>query len=111
MKKPKKMHDTELYTLIEEKLKNGQYIFVSHAKLRLKQRAISQLDVINILKGREGFNRKRNKAKDLYEPLDIMNQPQDWKYCIEGTDIDGKKIRIILTFDKKLMPIITVIRI
>ncbi|MFA6303669.1 MAG: hypothetical protein WC627_11150 [Legionella sp.] len=38
-------------------------------------------------------------------------QAQDWKYCFEGKNVDGKKIRIILTFTDDMMPIITVINL
>jgi hypothetical protein len=38
-------------------------------------------------------------------------QAEDWKYCIEGQDIDRNKLRIIITFTDDLMPIITAIKI
>ena len=52
--------------------------------------------------------RKRNKSKDSY-----TDGFSDWKYCIEGQDVDeNNKIRIIVSFneDSNLL-IITVIRL
>ncbi|QRN02800.1 DUF4258 domain-containing protein [Legionella sp. MW5194] len=111
VKKPSKKTDQELFALIEQKIKERNYIFVKHAKERQQQRNISELDVLNILEGKSGCERKRNKSKDSYESNYIHEKPQDWKYCIEGNDIDGKKVRIILTFTYDLMPIITVINL
>ena len=109
--KPSKKTDQVLFALIEQKIKEGNYIFVKHAKERQQQRYISDLDVLNILEGKPHSDRKRNKEKDSYEIQYVNEQPQDWKYCIEGKDIDGKKIRIILTFTDDQMPIITVINL
>lgn len=111
LKKPPKKIDIELFALIEEKIQESKYIFDVHVKERQTQRNISQLDVLNILEGKKGFNRKRNKVKDSYDCDYIYEKPQDWRYCIEGKDIDDKDVRIILTFDDDHMPIITVIDI
>jgi len=82
-----------------------------HSKLRMRERDVSQLEVIYLLSGKKGYGRKRNKKKDVYEHSSITDDAQDWKYCIEGCDIDGEALRIIITFTDDLMPIITVIRI
>ncbi len=109
--KPSKKTDSELFALIEQKIKQRNYIFVKHAKERLQQRNISDLEVLNILEGKSGYDRKRNRRKDSYEFTYTHKTSQDWKYCIEGKDIDGRKIRIILTFTDNLMPIIIVINL
>lgn len=109
--KPSKKTNQELFALIEQKIKERNYIFKKHAKERQQQRNISDLDVLNILEGKSGYERKRNKSKDCYETNYTHEKPQDWKYCIEGKDIDGRKIRIILTFTDDLIPIITVINL
>ncbi len=105
-KKPVKKNDNVLYTLVESKILAGDYIFLKHAKDRQNERQISDLDVLNILEGKAGFNRKRNKAKDHHE-----EGREDWNYCIEGVDFDKNSIRIIISFMDSLMPIITVMRI
>tara|TARA_Y100001972_G_C7504858_1_gene255346 strand:- start:323 stop:466 length:144 start_codon:yes stop_codon:yes gene_type:complete len=35
----------------------------------------------------------------------LQKLAQDWKYCIEGHDLDGGTIRIIVTFTHDVMPI------
>ena len=105
-KKPVKRNDSLLYALVKNKILTGDYIFLKHAKDRQNERLISDLDVLNILEGKTGFNRKRNKAKDHHE-----EGREDWNYCIEGVDFDRNSIRIIISFMDSLMPIITVMRI
>jgi len=104
--KPKKKTDNEIYTLLSEKIENLEYIFMKHAKERLKNRNINDLEVIHILEGKKGRKRKRNKSKDDYK-----DGRSDWNYCIEGINIDGIKIRIIISFENESMLIITVIRL
>lgn len=111
VKKPIKKSDSELFELIEKKINEKNYIFLDHAKQRQEQRDISDLVVLNILQNKEGYQRKRNKVKDRYEKQYFNEEPQDWKYCIEGKDIDRRKYRIIITFTDNLMPIITVMNI
>ena len=104
--KPTKKTDKELFRLLTEKIAMKEYIFLVHAKKRLKDRNISDLDVLWILEGKEGYRRERNKQKDKYEV-----GKEDWNYCIEGVNLDGVRIRIIISFENNSMPIITVIRI
>jgi hypothetical protein len=111
LKKPVKKTDQELFSLIASKISQKKYVFLNHAKKRQLERGVSDLDVLNILEGKIGYCRTRNKKKDVYEPFSLTDTPEDWKYCIEGKDIDGKKVRIIITFSDNHMPIITVIRI
>ena len=109
--KPIKKSDHALFSLIEERIIQGQYVFLQHSSQRLNERNVSELDVIYILSGKKGYGRKRNKKKDSYEPFSLTELAEDWKYCIEGHDIDGNNLRVIVTFSEDLMPIITVIRI
>lgn len=109
--KPNKKDDKELFALIEKKISEGKYIFLSHSKQRMRERNVSELDVIYLLTGKKGYGRKRNKKKDMYEIFSIHEPSEDWKYCIEGHDMDGIKLRVIVTFTEDLMPIITVIKI
>ncbi len=111
LEKPVKKTDKELFALIEQKINERNYIFLHHTKQRQQERKISDLDVLNILEGKSGYDRSRNKKKDSCEAQYLNENPQDWKYCIEGIDVDGKKIRIIITFTDDLMPIITVMNL
>ncbi len=104
--KPIKKTDKDLFSLIESKIAQKKYIFLKHSQQRMIERNILDLDVINVLSGKKGYGRKRNKKKDIYAEF-----AEDWKYCIEGCDVDGEPLRIIITFNEDLMPIITVIRI
>ena len=104
--KPNKKTDKELFALCKQKIATGDYLFVKHAKDRQQQRCISDLDVLAILEGKPGRSRKRNVKKDCYN-----DKYHDWNYCVEGVDIDGKKIRVIVSFMNGLMPIITVMRL
>jgi hypothetical protein len=104
--KPSKKSDKELWNLIELKIQNVEYVFLTHAKKRQIDRNISDIDVLDLLENKKGRKRKRNKSKDTY-----INSHDDWNYCIEGVDIDNKKIRVIISFDRESMLVITVIRL
>ena len=106
MTNPVKKKDVELLKLMGECIKSGNYIFLKHAKKRLEQRDILDIEVLDILEGKPARKMKRNKSKDKYE-----DGKQDWNYCLEGLGLDGDKIRIIISFADDLMPIITVIRL
>lgn len=106
IKKPIKRKDIELWNLISDMIPNGNYIFLIHAQDRLKERNVSDLDVLDILENKEKRKRKRNKAKDTYTEGYF-----DWNYCVEGLDLDGGKIRIIISFTEESLLVITVIRL
>jgi hypothetical protein len=101
--KPKKKSDKELFALLDIKIANAEYIFKKHARQRQIDRTISELEVLDILEGKSRRNRHRNKNKDKYE-----EGREDWNYCIEGQNLDKKKIRIIISFESNMIPIITV---
>ena len=101
--KPEKKSDTKLFELVEKSIKNIEYVFLPHAKVRLFGRAILEPVVLDILEGKQDNKRKRNKKKDSFKEGNM-----DWNYCIEGVDLNNDKIRIIISFDEKTMPIITV---
>jgi hypothetical protein len=103
MNKPLKKTDKELFDLLDKSIADGNYVFNKHAKQRQKDRSISDLEVLDILEGKYKRNRHRNKAKDKYE-----DGFEDWNYCIEGENLDGAKIRIIVSIKDGLVPIITV---
>jgi len=58
---------------------------------------------LDILEGRDGRKRRRNKSKDKFEV-----GREDWNYCIEGINLDNEKIRIIISFAEGQVPIITI---
>lgn len=73
---------------------------------RQAERAVLDIEVLDILEGKENRNRERNKRKDIF-----TQGYKDWNYCIEGNSLDGDKIRIIISFDEQSLLIITVIRL
>ena len=92
--------------MIAKKITHANYLFVQHAKERLKARQITDIEVLDILENKKGRRRKRNKSKDIYTAGYL-----DWNYCIEGINLEGEKIRIIISFNDAMMLIITIIRI
>ena len=104
--KPSKKTDKELWNLIELKIQKFEYIFLVHAKKRQIDRNITDIDVLDLLENKRDCKRKRNKQKDTY-----IDGYQDWNSCFEGVDLDNKKIRVIVSFDSKLMLVITIIRL
>ena len=101
-RRPNKKNDYDLYNLLFKKESSGEYVFKKHAKLRQKDRSISDLDILGILVGKKNKKRRRNKGKDKFE-----NKHQDWNYCIEGLNLENRKIRIIISFEDNLLLIIT----
>jgi hypothetical protein len=100
-----KRKDFDLWGLISQKISGVRYIFLNHAKSRLIDRKITDYEILDILEHKDKC--KRNKSKDSYEP----GYP-DWKYCIEGRCFEGQpKLRVIISFDKEFMLVITVIRL
>ena len=100
----------ELFSLIENRIQAGQYIFLPHATARGLQRGSTEEEVIDMLSGHKGYSRHWNKGKDTFESSGYSQKLQ-WRYCIEGSTPDGDELRVIITFDEVLMPIITVIKL
>jgi hypothetical protein len=97
-----KRNDYDLWSLIANKISGVRYVFLNHAKERLADRKISDIQVLDILEHRN--KARRNKSKDTYMP-----GFEDWKYCIEAKELPN--IRVIISFDKEFMLVITVIRL
>ena len=106
--KPVKKTDKELWAVIEKCIADKDYIIMPHAKKRQNDRSITDIDILDILENKGNRKRRRNKKKDEYAEGYF-----DWKYCIEGQDLDEEhKIRIIVSFDEKSnLLVITVIRL
>lgn len=100
-----KKNDLDLWYLISQKITGVRYVFLNHAKERLVDRKITDIEVLDILEHKNKC--RRNKSKDSYMP----GYP-DWKYCIEGKSFQGQpNIRVIISFDQEFMLVITVIRL
>ena len=97
MSRPPKI--SNLLALVRDKLEAGKYRYVGHANERLQQRKITRLEVKQALKS--GHHEKR---KDEFK-----EEQKTWNYSIRGKTIDGRNLRVALSFDKNNMLIITVI--
>jgi hypothetical protein len=73
--------------------------FTSHAIDRLKSRRVSRREVYQILK--EGSH---ESDKDSYKEHFLA-----WNYSILGRTIDGRKVRVIVSFENLNVVIITVV--
>jgi hypothetical protein len=103
--KAAKKTDFDLWSLIYNKITGVRYVFLNHAKARLVDRKITDIEVLDILEHKNKC--RRNKSKDSFIP----GYP-DWKYCIEGKSFaDQPNIRVIISFDQEFMLVITVIRL
>ena len=70
-----------------------------HATLRRKQRNITLLDMLYVLK-----NGWHEKSRDRYDEL-----YDSWNYAIRGQILDEREVRVIISFDENVMMIITVV--
>jgi hypothetical protein len=91
--------NTNLLELIKKSITSGNYIYTGHAQQRLQEREVTRQEVKQVLKN--GFHEKK---KDTFD--EVYNE---WNYAIKGKTLDKKNLRIVLSFDKKNMLIITVI--
>lgn len=102
--RPEKKKTDELLIAIDEALKNKNYYFTRHALERSKERKnVSEYQILRILKSTSKYHEAN---KDGFH-----ESSQDWNYSIRGKSVDSEDIRIILSFDKNNMLIITVINL
>ena len=102
--KPEKKLSNELFEAIAAALKSKNYYFTDHALKRSKQRKnVSEFQIIELLESRSKYHESK---KDSFD-----ENFRNWNYSIRGKSIDAEDIRIILSFDKDLMLVITVINL
>ena len=102
--KPVKKSTQELFSKIEEAIKNTEYYFTEHGEMRsLTRKNVTDEEILRIL---EGKNKRHEKSKDKYEEGRV-----DWNYHITGRNTDDEAIRIVTSFDEFGMVIITVINL
>ncbi len=82
---PKKLSSKEAKTKILQILETGEIIPTwYHAKQRMKQRDVTDDDIKEVLTN--GEIKRLAEWDDRYK---------NWKYRVEGTDIEGEELRII----------------
>jgi hypothetical protein len=84
---------------VRDCLEVGKYRYVGHANQRLQERSVTRLEVKQALK--KGYHEKR---KDEFKEEHYV-----WNYSIRGKTIDGRELRVALSFDKSGMLVVTVI--
>ena len=84
---------------IHQCLDQGRYLDTRHAFERQIQRNISRIEIIQVLK--RGYHERQNDHFD-----EAYNA---WNYAIKGKTVDGRELRIIVSFDENNMLIVTAI--
>ena len=85
--------------MIREYLDAGRYLDTRHGSDRKMERSITRPEILHVL--RHGYHEKR---KDKFE-----QRFQAWNYAVRGKTVDGKELRVIVSFDENNMLIITAI--
>lgn len=96
------MYPEKIPNLIERvkaAVESGNYLDTFHSKLRQGHRSITRPEIIFVLKN--GFHEKR---KDKFD-----HAFKEWNYAVRGKTIESKDLRVIVSFDKSNMLIITAI--
>lgn len=103
LKRTHKKTTNELFLAINNAMERKRYFFTSHAFERLRDRNISELTVIKILKSKFKYHEVR---KDSY-----IQSFRSWNYSIVGISPDNEDIRIVISFEEDTMLVITVINL
>jgi len=98
--RPVKTDEKSLIDKVNKSILAGDYVILPHARIRCTQREVSAADIEYALeKGR------RIKKRDRFD-----QELQRWSYAYEGNSIDGKPLRVIITFIQKLA-VVTVVKL
>ena len=79
--------------------KDGYYNFVHHARKRLADRAVTVLEISQVIE--RGFHEAR---KDVFRA-----EFGDWNYSIRGKTLDGRDIRLAIAIKSDGFLVITAI--
>ena len=88
-KRPEK--HTDLLSQTRKRMTDGQYRDTRHAAERKKERGISLPEVRQVID-----NGWHEKSKDAFK-----QEWQAWNYAIRGKTIDGRELRIAVSFDEE----------
>ena len=99
MKRPSKIPN--VLEVIRKSITNGNFYDVSHAEGRKEERNITRPEYLYVLK--HGYHEPK---KDEYK-----EEFKAWNYSIRGKTVDGRELRVVVSFDDNFMLIITVINL
>lgn len=97
--RPPKIED--LQRRIHEALDEGRFRDVVHARERQAERDITRPEYLYVL--RNGYHEAR---KDEYKPEFCA-----WNYAVRGRTVDGRDLRVVVSFEEDGMLIITTIEV
>lgn len=80
----------DVMALVKTCVETGDYLDTRHATERQRERLISRLEVVEILK-----NGHHEKKKDAF-----MKEFNAWNYAIRGKTLDKRDLRIAVSFDE-----------
>jgi hypothetical protein len=101
MARPSKRPDKlpALMAAVHAAIVQGRYLYSNHALERQQQREITRPEVLQVLNGGH-----HEKAKDTY-----AEAFKAWSYAVRGKTLDGRELRIAVSFDDNGLLIITAI--
>ena len=99
IKKPQKV--LQLIEKVSGCIVRGDLLDSYHANLRRGERAVLRREMTYVLK--HGYH---EKAKDKFD-----EHHKAWNYSIRGKTLDGKDLRVIVSFENESMLVVTVIEV
>jgi len=88
-----------LLTRVRKSIAVGDFLDTTHALARRSERFISRPEILQVL--RSGWHEKN---KDQYR-----EEYQSWNYAIRGVTVDGRELRIVVSFEEDRLLIVTAI--
>lgn len=82
--RPPKLSPAEAKRKIQLILEDGTVDFTTHCRRRMRERGVDDLDIVHVLK--EG---------QIIREAEWDSDHSDWKYRVEGTDIEGDDLTAI----------------
>ena len=84
---------------VRKSVELGEYFDSRHFLTRQKERNISRLDVEYVLKS--GWHEKQKDSFDMFN--------HTWNYSLRGLTVDPRELRVVVSYDARVMMIITAI--
>lgn len=78
--------------------KDGRLVITSHCQARMSKRSVDKLDIIKVLE--ENGIIKSNPEFD--------NERQKWKYKVDGFDIEGDELSVVVNIVEEDWGVITI---